>query len=222
MRKLSRYFVTAFNVDQIGEKRLYLFASDHLKKLHELNDYGQFDHIIEETQPAVLQMYSLMEKTKSNRVKVSDSSKSMSELHSSFVDIANKVEGLIKVFNGKKSSKYRSVFPQGLTEYTRANQGTILGLCMRLQFFAESLNGDLPQELRVEIETFSRSLREKLKHHQENREEKNFLKGLRLEARNRVSKQLYKNLLIIASGNIGKPDVSERFFDQNLLENKTS
>ena len=217
MKKISRYFVSAFNVDEISEKRLYSFASDHLKKLHDLNDHGQFDKLILETQPPIMQMYSLMQKTTVNKKNVSVSSKSMREIYSSFSDIANKFEGMIKAVYGKKSSEYKSVFPKGLTEYTRVNRLCILDLCLRLQFFAHSINGSLPEKLRKEIETFSTILKECLKLHQENNEEKKCLKDLKRVTKNRVSKQLHKNLLIIASGNIEKPDASSIYFDQTLL-----
>jgi len=218
MKKISGFFISTFKIDELSEERLLKFASDHIRRLHEINTHGQLDKMIQETQSAVSQLHSLRQKNMENKMYVSVSSRSMSDLCSSFTEIANRLEGLVKAHYGRKSSKYKSIFPNGLTMYTKANKSTIWDLCLQLQFFADSINGSLPEELRNEISTFSINLKAQLKNHNENNKEKKCLKDMKYDAKERVSKQLHKNLLLIAAENIGKPEVSEIYFDQSLLE----
>lgn len=218
MRQLEGYFKPLFSSNAISDAKLYHFATDHFAKLNKQNSFGEYYELIKETKLIIDQFAQFITLKTKTEMKKSKSTKDMGSYLREFKELVNRFEGLTRAIYTKKGEEYTKVFPNGLTEYSKASLKDVDILGQRLELGAFAMNDTISHEIKSDIRDFMITFRKaKQSHECKKLDYKNTL-TLRREVRRKLDYQLYKNLLFIAGQNIGNTKVVELFFDQDLLD----
>ncbi len=220
MKTINSFFKVSFNSREIGEQNLLHFTYDHLQNLIQRNNNSKFDQMINNTSKLY---YELLDSIKQN-VTIKNTKVEQTEMVDNIIaeikECIRKLEGLIRCLFSKKSKTYEELFPIGLSEYCRLNRSNIESLMIRVQVFFKKhpdVNSkDISEKIKELHTLYQQSRKEQLKKKSNLKNNYNEKKYFKEE----LAKNLHKNLYQIALEHLNQPDISNEYFNENLLWSK--
>lgn len=218
MIKLEAFFKVHFKTKKISDDNLREFSQEHLSGLTIGNPGGIYDGLIAETTT----LYEIFRNAISDEgtliARREGATVGKNKAMKNFQKNLSQKEGLVRSAFGKKSAEYQEFFPHNVKEYLHANMGTIDIIMVR---FLKACIKYQP-ELGVEFVNLFTQLKDDFVNARESQMElKGKISGAKAASRNsrrEMEKQLMKNLLIIASNNVGEPNKVSLYFNQRLLK----
>ena len=219
---LKTFFKNIFNTKEISDDNIRKFAQTHVSRLTAANTGGIYTPQL----TAVQGLYTAF----ANAVNAEDvalanqqgSTITADDYFYEFKTAISQKEGIVRGIFGVNSAQYQAFFPEGMSEYSAATKGNVEMLMNRIVQAATLYNASLTPDflpLFAGIETNYLAAR--------NAQLQNIggvevLKSATAVARQALTLQLMKNLLIIASNNVGDTTMLEDFFDQSFIRSNTA
>lgn len=221
MINLMTFFKDHFDTDRISDANLIQFTEDHIGRLESNNPDGIYSSIIDSTNEGHKNFKNAVSGKDTNySVQQGKTMEMNGELNNFIVEVRS-IEKLIAYTFRNKPGIYQEFFPQGLTEYNTANLGNIETLMDRMVNRLTVHQGDLG----LGQVTLFEGLRSRFVSARKAQVEafgtvENF-DSQRTETRRVLSAQLMKNLLIIASNNVGHLEKMNDYFNQSIIRRLT-
>ncbi len=220
MRNLISYFINIFDTPRISDENLKKFAEIHLALLIVNNPGGIYNALIAALTAAYNAYFGgITDEDTINAVK-EGSKIAMNNIFIQFKDEASRQEGLIRAKFGKTSPQYQEFYPLGITEYTNSTLANVETLMTRIIAAGEKYKPVIGEEfnnLFTSIKDnflFNRNTQLSLIGEVKGK------KDVTIINRNTIEAQLTKNLLIIASNNVGNTEAMNTYFDQSFIRPK--
>lgn len=218
MIKLEVFFKVHFRTKKISDSNLREFAQEHLSALNSENPGGIYDELIAETTLKYERFRKAISDEETLIARREGSTVAKNHAMKNFQRIISQKEGLVRSAFGKNSGEYQEFFPQKVKEYLHANMGTIDIIMAR--FLQASIKYQLV--LGVEFANLFTQLKNEFLNARSTQMELmgkvSNAKSESRDSRREMEKQLMKNLLIIASNNVGEPNKVGIYFNQRLLK----
>ncbi|WP_394794527.1 hypothetical protein [Armatimonas sp.] len=219
MKNLKTYFADPFDNRQIADSELLSFAEDHLDRLSAANTDGSLSAMRTATQTAfdVFAQATQREDTASNQR--TGMTQTMAQAKTAFGQFVTRKEGVIRDALGgnKLTPGYLEFFPAGLSEYTRASLEQIEPLMTRFVLAAQRHTAALGNTLATDAAALQSGFVAARTGQLTKKGTVSAEKSAGKTARQALTQQLTKNLLVIASQNVGHLERVTIFFDQARL-----
>ncbi|MEZ6110887.1 MAG: hypothetical protein R3C99_07725 [Pirellulaceae bacterium] len=218
MLRIHRFFELQFASKEISRAELLDFTQDHLGRLSQQNEGGQYDGMLTQTSAA----YEAFGGTVSNEVTADAIGKARTaakETH--FQLILTRLSGLAGTLHGqfgKESVEYIEFFPRGLTEVREAREAEIEAILDRVVSAAETYLPASAAELTalrtrwIDVYQAATSGRAAATGANDSRD----------AAKADLQLQLTRNVLQLALEYVAQPDKASLFFDESRLHNAKS
>ena len=202
---------------RLSDVKLIELGKKALTALNINNNNQQFDALIAETELALNKLDMFYGKMLVSKSTVKSKNLALNNDLAFAKANINKLEGAVRSVFGKNTPEYKNIFPNGLTEFTKATRQEMIELLNRClasmalypnAFSEETING---------FTTFRDQYAANLNQKYSKTNEAHAVISTKEECRTALIKQLNKNLHLIA---IECYDVPERFFDffdKNML-----
>lgn len=222
MIRISRYFEIPLNDPEISDDELRAFGVDSLAKMIAQNSATLYDQSIALTDTALQAFHgkvgseALAAAIRKSRTAATNVL--MDEIKGKW----SRREGKIRDTFEAGSAAYLAFYPQGVSEYRNANMEEMTTLLTRYEALAKSHVAELGQTFADEWDAYKTKWTS--------------VRGLQVTqkgtttsaadqsatARTALELQLQKNILLVASNNLGHPERAASFFQQSLLEDPTT
>ncbi len=220
MRNLISYFKNIFDTKEISDENLRKFAEIHLARLIVNNPGAIYNALIAALTTAYNAYFgAITDEDTLNAVK-EGSTIAMNNIFNQFKDEASRQEGLVRAKFGKTSPQYQEFYPLGITEYTNSTLANVETLMTRIATAGDKYSNVLGDEFM----TLFRTIKDNFIL---NRNTQLSLIGdlagkrdVTITNRNTIEAQLTKNLLVIASNNVGNSEAMNTYFDQSFIRPK--
>lgn len=218
MIELIKYFRILFLSTKISNDRLKSFAEDHIQRLTANNPGGIFTAILTAITTAYNNFSGDVAGGSVNLAVQEGKTIAMDESRKNLEKNISDNEALIKYTYRDRLDVYEEFYPQGITEYTRADLATFETITTRYRTVLESHEPDFPP-------TFLDDFRELHDAFLANRAAQLTAKSNVASERSDINTtrpalatQLTKNLLTIALQYTGNESKCEVYFDQTILD----
>lgn len=217
MRNLFSFFWNIFAQAKVGDAKFRMFVEFHLQGMINHNPGGIYDDIIAACTAAYMNYYGALE-DEATKIAIREGKTAAMNISKTDLDgFISRQEGLIRSKWGKDSEQYQEFYPQGISGYTKANLSEYDILIERYKNAVTAHVADFEAafvaDANAKITAFLtiRAAQINLL---------NLVSGKRTvsaTSREDLEKQVMKDLLIIASNNVGKPEVMPDYFDQSII-----
>jgi hypothetical protein len=217
MRNLSSFFWNIFEQSKVGDAKFRMFCEFHLQRLINNNPGGIYDDLITALTTAYMGYYGALEDEATKIAIREGKTVAMNASREKIDGFISQQEGLIKSKWGKNSPEYQEFYPQGITGYTKAPLSGYDILIERYKNAVTAHTADFDAAFVTKATTY---IGEFLTMRTAQINLMSVVSGTRtVSAKNRegLEKQVMKDLLIIASNNVGKPEVMKDYFDQSII-----
>ncbi|MCA9202480.1 MAG: hypothetical protein KDA59_05530 [Planctomycetales bacterium] len=218
MLKISRFFETQFTSRQFSRAELLDFTQDHLGRLGQQNDAGQYDEMLSATSAA----YEAFGGTVSSEMTAGAIGKARTAAKVALRQtIERRLSGLAGTLHGqfgKESLQFIEFFPRGLNEVRDAREAEIEPILDRVVAAAGTYLPDSVTELTalrtqwLAVYQAATTGRATTAGANDDRD----------AAKAALQLQLTRNILDLARQHIGQPEKASVFFDESRLYNATS
>ncbi len=217
MTNLEVYFSNAFQIGRVSNPRLQKFAEDNIQRMSTNNPGGIYNTLISDTTSSYTGYFGALADKALQKAVLEAKTVDMDDKLQIFKSFVSRQEGLIRSKWGKDAPEYQEFYPQGVTEYTNATLATVEVIMNRYVKSCVKYSADLGvpfvDEITLIQTNFINSRTSQLN-----------LKGVVEGAiantdtnRSGIETQLMKNVLIIASNNIGNTEAVKTYFDQSII-----
>jgi len=222
MMNLKTFFKNIFNTKEISDDNIRKFAQTHVSRLTAANTGGIYTPQL----TAVQALYTAF----ANAINAEDvalanqqgSTITADDYFYEFKTAISQKEGIVRGIFGVNSAQYQAFFPEGLSEYSAATKGNVEMLMNRIVQAATLYNASLTPDF-LPLFTANKTNYINARNAQlQNIGGVEVLKSATAVARQALTTQLMKNLLIIASNNVGDTTLLEDFFDQSFIRSNTA
>jgi len=220
MRNLLTYFKNIFDTKEISDENLRKFTEIHIQRLTNNNTGGIYDALILALVTAYTSYFGSITDEDTKTALKEGATVAMNIDMKAFKDAASQKEGIVRGIYGVKSPVYQEFYPHGITEYTNSTLENVETLMTRIVNAATNHQADIGDDF-VNLFTLlknnfgsTRTAQLALMAEVEGK------KDSTIANRNKVESQLMKNLLVIASNNIGNTDAMNTYFDQSFIRPK--
>ncbi len=217
MRNLFSFFWNIFAQAKVGDAKFRMFVEFHLQGMINHNPGGIYDDIIAACTAVYMNYYGALEDEATKIAIREGKTAAMNNSRIDLDDFFSRQEGLIRSKWGKTSEQYQEFYPQGITGYTQAPLSQYDILIERYKNAVTAHVADLEAAFVTEANTKITAFLT-IRAAQVNLI--NLVSGKRTvsaTSREELEKQVMKDLLIIASNNVGKPEVMPDYFDQSII-----
>jgi len=215
------FFKNHFDTKEISDDTLRLFSEDELVRL--ANDTsGLYITILNDTTIAYQNFFGKIVDEATRFAIQQARTMAMDNAWNLFVSTIQRKEGTIRSEFGKDSPTYQEFFPLGLNEYNETNLGNIETLMSRFINACNNNTAQLPANFVDQFITLRNDFVAARDLQLDAISDVANLKNDTGNNRDVLEIQLMKNLLIVASNNIGHPERLKRFFNQTILGNVES
>lgn len=220
MRNLITYFKNIFDTKEISDENLRKFAEIHLSRLIVNNPGAIYNTLITELTAAYNAYFGAIN-DEDIKISVKEGSTiAMNNIFQQFKEEASRQEGLVRAKFGKASPEYQEFYPLGITEYTNSTLANVETLMTRIVVaggkYSAILGDEFEHAFGILKDNFllNRNTQLTLMGEVEG------MKDITIANRNSIESQLMKNLLAIASNNVGNTDAMNTYFDQSFIRPK--
>ncbi len=217
MINLKTFFINHFDTKAISDDTMKELTQKHLVSMSENNPGNIYDTLITDTTQVYTNYFGAMTDEATKIAIKEGKTVTMNVKLTEFKDFVSQQEGLIRSKWGVKSAEYQEFYPQGITEYLQATLASIEQIMVRYINAATTYQLDLGAPFVTDVTTLSDEF---IAARQSQISLMAIVEGKKSETsvkRDVVEIQLMKNLLIIASNNVGDETKVEDYFDQSLI-----
>jgi len=215
------FFKNHFDTKEISDDTFRLFSQDGLVRL--ANDTsGLYITILADTTTAHQNFFGKIVDEATRFAIQQARTMTMDTTWNLFISTIQRKEGTIRSEFGKDSAKYQEFFPLGLTEYNQTNLGNIETLMNRFINACNNNTAQLPVNFVDQFITIRNDFVAARNLQLDAISEVDNLRNDTAANRDALEVQWMKNLLIVASNNVGHPERLRRFFNQTILGNVES
>ena len=220
MLNLEIMFKNHFDTDKISDNNLRKFAEDQIQRMISNNPGGIYNQLITNTTAAYNGYFGSITNEDTKTAIKEGATIGMNTAMKAFQDAASQKEGTIRGNYGAKSATYQEFYPHGITEYTKANLGNVNTLMDRMVKAATAHAADLGApfvtlftNLQNDFVTL-RTAQLKLIGEVAGK------KDATVTTRDTVELQICKNVLLIASNNVGNLEAVNTYFNQSIIRSE--
>lgn len=217
MRNLFSFFWNIFAQAKVGDAKFRVFCEFHLQGLINNNPGATYDAIIALLTTAYMNYYGALE-DEATKIAIREGKTAAMNIARTEIDgFISRQEGLVRSKWGKNSAQYQEFYPQGISDYSKSPLSGYDILIERyknaITAHAAELDPAFVTEANTKISNFLtlRAAQINLM---------TIVGGTRTvsaKSREDLEKQVMQDLLIIASNNVGKPEVMPIYFDQSII-----
>jgi len=222
MRDLRVFFINVFNSSRISDDKLRQFANAVLQRLIANNDNNQYDALIAGLTSAYNEYFGNITDEDTAYALQQSRTIAVDNIIKNFKSMVSQKSGIIKGTYGETSEEWQEFFPQGLTEFNRANKSNIMTLMTRMVNASTAHLADLGQPF-VDIWTAFQQSYQTARNAQ--LQQIGLVKDEKTETadtRDDVELELMRILLTIALENIDNPVNGMKFFPQEIIRSRDS
>ena len=201
----------------ISDDTMKELSQKHLTGMSENNPGGIYDALILDTTQAHTNYFGAMTDEATKLAIKEGKTVTMNIKLNAFKNFVSQQEGLIRSKWGTGAEEYQEFYPQGITEYNRATLASIEQIMDRYENAATAHQVDLGVPFLTDVTTLVTDFKTA---RQSQLDLMSIVNGKKTETsvkRDVVEIQIMKNLLIIASNNVGNPSVLRNYLDQSLI-----
>ena len=217
MINFETLFTNHLDTKAVSDDTMKELSQKHLTGMSENNPGGIYDALILDTTQAHTNYFGAMTDEATKLAIKEGKTVTMNIKLNAFKNFASQQEGLIRSKWGKTSEEYQEFYPQGITEYTHATLASIEQIMERFGNAATAHQLDLGAQFVTDVTTLITDFKTA---RQSQLDLMAIVNGKKTETsvkRDVVEIQIMKNLLIIASSNVGNPAVLRNYLDQSLI-----
>lgn len=217
MRNLYSFFWNIFAQAKVGDAKFRVFCEFHLQGLINNNPGTTYDVIIALLTTAYMNYYGALEDEATKVAIREGKTVTMNKSRKLIDDFVSRQEGLVRSKWGKDSAEYQEFYPQGITGYTRA---TLAGYDIVIERFKNAVTAHAADFTPAFVTEANTLISNFLTMRTAQINLMTIVSGKRTvssKSRLELEMQVMQNLLIIASNNVGHPEVMPKYFDQSII-----
>ena len=222
MLDLRNFFKNHFNSSQISDDNLRKFSEDHLQRLTANNIGNQYASLLTDTQVLYDDFNTLLKKEDQTFSQQQGKTLTTDNVISDFVQMVSRKEGAVRSEFGKDSAEYQTFFPNGLSEYHQVSKANAEVLMERMKYAGQLYVAQLGQNFVIIFDTFFNNYITARQQQLQIIAKVGALKSDVELAREKLTNQLMRNLLIISADFIGYTDRLDDYFDQSIIRRANS
>lgn len=217
MLNLERLFKIQFDSSKISDDNFRKFAFDHLQKLKVNNTSGEFDGMIKETS-IVYDKFMTTTSSEHNKQAVQKAKTlEVNNIMEEFKKLVRRKEGYIRSVFGKDSPYYLEFFPRGVSEYSMATKSNIIRLMDTFVESGKKYAKSLGEQFAIEFDNVRKRYINARTLQVEQMGMVEMEKSLNEDCRQKLERQLNKNLYTLAIMFMGDPERGMDFFNQSII-----
>lgn len=217
MLDLRNFFKDHFNSMQVSDDNLRKFAEDHLQRLTANNNGNLYSSLLADTQVLYNDFNTLIKKEDQTYSQQQGKTLTTDNIISDFVQMVSRKEGAVRSEFGKDSAEYQEFFPNGLSEYHQVSKANAETLMERMKNAGQLYVAQLGQNFVTIFDTFFNNYIIARQQQLQAIAKVGALKSDVEIAREKLTKQLMRNLLIISADFVGHTDRLDDYFDQSII-----
>lgn len=217
MLDLRNFFKDHFNSMQVSDDNLRKFAEDHLQRLTANNNGNLYSSLLADTQVLYNDFNTLIKKEDQTYSQQQGKTLTTDNIISDFVQMVSRKEGAVRSEFGKDSAEYQEFFPNGLSEYHQVSKANAETLMERMKNAGQLYIAQLGQNFVTIFDTFFNNYIIARQQQLQAIAKVGALKSDVEIAREKLTKQLMRNLLIISADFVGHTDRLDDYFDQSII-----
>lgn len=225
---INHFLSNPFLNSPLGHKRFAQYAQSHLELVRGANTDGQFDALLAPTEAAHQALVRALGTTASAKARgqgkrltndeaVAKLKRFISRKAGVLADLFASPDGTVR---GEDTPQYKAFYPQGVSEYSRADKADILVLAERFareaQAQAAKVGAQLEQDVRALMAQTDTSRTEQLR--EAGTAEDGSQQGEKERAA--LAVQLFANLLALLQHHKTDPETVAGYFNQGLLRRR--
>ena len=217
MFNFENLFTNHLDTKAISDDTMKELSQKHLTGMSENNPGGIYDTLITDTTQAHTNYFGAMTDEATKLAIKEGKTVTMNIKLNAVKNFVSQQEGLIRSKWGTGTGEYQEFYPQGITEYNRATLASIEQIMDRYENAATAHQVDLGVPFLTDVTTLVTDFKTA---RQSQLDLMSIVNGKKTETsvkRDVLEIQIMKNLLIIASNNVGNPSVLRNYFDQSLI-----
>jgi len=222
MLDLRNFFKNHFNSSQVSDDNLRKFAEDHLQRLTANNTGNQYASLLADTQVLYDDFNTIIKKEDQTFSQQQGKTLTTDNVISDFVQMVSRKEGAVRSEFGKDSPEYQEFFPNGLSEYHQVSKANAEMLMERMKNAGQLYVAQLGQNFVTIFDTFFNNYIAARQQQLQTIAKVGALKSDAEIAREKLTNQLMRNLLIISADFIGYTDRLDDYFDQSIIRRVNS
>lgn len=220
MLDLRNFFKNHFDTREVSDDNLHKFAEDHLGRLTAHNTGGKYAALIATTTTLHNKFFTCIKQEDQAFTSQQSKTKQTDTIMSEFLAQISRKEGAVRSEFGKDSPEYQEFFPAGLTEYhamTKSNAELLMErIVSKAKLYEDTLGTKFLQIFTDLLESYQTAREIQLT----TMGDVDRHKSDAAQAREELTTQLAKNLLLIAAEYIGQPERLSDFFSQEIVRRK--
>lgn len=217
MLDLKNFFKNHFNSVQVSDDSLRKFSEDHLQRLTTNNGNGVYLPLLTDTQAFYNDFNIIIKKEDQTFSAQQGKTLTTDNIMSDFVQMVSRKEGAVRSEFGKDSAEYQEFFPNGLSEYHQVSKANAEMLMERIRNAGQTYIAQLGQNFVTIFDTLLNNYLAARQQQLQTIAKVGALKSDAEIAREKLTQQLMRNLLIISADFIGHPDRLDDYFDQSIV-----
>ena len=222
MLDLRNFFKNHFNSSQVSDDNLRKFAEDHLQRLTANNTGNLYTSLLADTQVLYDDFNTIIKKEDQTFSQQQGKTLTTDNVISDFVQMVSRKEGAVRSEFGKDSPEYQEFFPNGLSEYHQVSKANAEMLMERMKNAGQTYIAQLGQNFVTIFDTFFTQYITARQQQLQTIAKVGALKSDAEIAREKLTNQLMRNLLIISADFIGYTDRLDDYFDQSIVRRVNS
>ena len=222
MLDLRNFFKNHFDSALVSDDNLRKFAEDHIQRLTSNNTNGQYQQLLNDIQPLYDDFNTIIKKEDQTYSQQQGKTMTTDNILSDFVQMVSRKEGAVRSEFGKDSPEYQEFFPMGLSEYHQVSKANAEMLMERMRNAGQNYVGTLGTNFVTIFDTFLTDYIAARQAQLQTIAKVGSLKSDAESSREKLTKQLMRNLLIISADFIGHPDRLDDYFDQSIVRRPNS
>ena len=217
MLNLKTIFRNLFNTREISDANLKKFSQTHISRLTSANTGGTYNDILADVQAAYTPFANAINAEDFAHSQQQGNTIAADNIFYEFKTLISQKEGFVRGIWGVNSPQYQDFFPEGLSEYSQATKTNVEMLMSRIVAAATTHNAELNPDFLLLFQGIESNYLAARTAQLTKIGEVETLKTNSSNARQVLTTQLMKNLLIIASNNVGNTSMLEDYFDQSFI-----
>jgi len=220
MKKISSVFKVVFNSKEFSDLNILCFTDDHIQKLVDNNASSIYDQMISDTSVLFYEFLNLQRNREVNKKSKNKQTRQVQHVISELKEMIRKMEGCVRSQTTKQSETYLSLFPNGLSEYSKINRSNIESLLNRVIFFLKTKNEMVTPEISSNIHNLYFEYKKEREEHLKRKKDHKRIIDENRDLREELAQQLQRNLYTIAIKCLGDTDRANDFYNEKLLMSK--
>ena len=217
MMNLRNYFRIAFSDTKISDEKLAKFTDTHIQRLAANNTDGRYSRMMEETTSAYEAYFGAITAEDTQFAVQQSYTKSMQAVFEEFKKTVSQKEGAVRSIWNTDSPVYQEFFPYGMKEYSSSTLTNVEMLMARMVNAARAHEKEIGEPF---VSLFA-GIRDRFTSARTAQLQKkgkvSESKDVSDRTRDRLERQLMKNLLMLAVEFMGDPDRGMDFYDQSII-----